>query len=72
VPLTEIEKRAIADAPAFDEQLKKELWLARTEGGKRLDELINLRALNIRGLAAANVDEQSRNVIPTAATASIA
>jgi acetylornithine deacetylase/succinyl-diaminopimelate desuccinylase-like protein len=71
-PLSETEKRAIAQAPGFDEELKRELWLARTEnGGRRLDELINLPGLNVRGLASAGVGPQSRNVIPASATASI-
>ena len=72
VPLNDRERRAIAAAPVFDEQLKEELWLKRTEGnGKRLDELINLPALNVRGISSAGVGAQSRNVIPTSATASL-
>src|SRR5579884_589492 len=34
-PLSATEKRAIADAPDVDEELKRELWLGRTEGGGR-------------------------------------
>ncbi len=71
-PLGETEKRALAEAPNFDRELMRELWLSRTEGdGRRLDELINLPALNVRGLASAGVGAQSRNVIPATATASI-
>jgi acetylornithine deacetylase/succinyl-diaminopimelate desuccinylase-like protein len=71
-PLSPREQRALAEAPRFDAQLKKELLLARTEGGgKRLEELINRPALNVRGLAAAGVGAQSRNVIPNQATASL-
>ena len=71
-PLSETEKQAIAEAPNFDEELKRELLIARTEGGgRRLDELINQPSLNIRGLAAAGVQALSRNVIPAEATASI-
>jgi len=71
-PLSETERLAIAAAPAFDAELRKELWLSRTEGaGRRLEDLINEPALNIRGLASAGVGEQSRNVIPASATASI-
>ncbi len=71
-PLGEAERRALAAAPPYDAELRKELWLARTEGGgKRLEELINLPALNIRGLASASVGRDSRNVIPSEATASI-
>ncbi|HWM89001.1 MAG TPA: M20/M25/M40 family metallo-hydrolase [Kofleriaceae bacterium] len=71
-PLSPRERRALAEAPRHDAALRQELWLARTEGrGKRLDELINLPALNVRGLASAGVGERSRNVIPGSATASL-
>jgi len=71
-PLGPRERRALAEAPRFDAALKKELLLARSEGrGKRLEELINLPALNVRGLASAGVGEQARNVIPTEARASL-
>ena len=71
-PLTESERRALAGTPPFDRELRRELQLARTEGGgKRLEELINRPALNVRGLASAAVGEESRNVIPSSATASI-
>lgn len=71
-PLSAAEKKALAELPDLDEDLKQELWLGRSEGGgKRLEELINLPALNIRGLAAAGVDAQSRNVVPSHATVSI-
>ncbi len=33
--LSETEKRAIAEAPDFDEELKKELWLGSTEGAPK-------------------------------------
>ena len=71
-PLGPRERRALAEAPRIDAALRREYGLARTEGGgKRLEELINLPALNVRGLAAAAVGEASRNVIPAQATASI-
>lgn len=71
-PLSEADRRALAEVPDAAAQLREELGLARTEGGaKALDELITLPSLNVRGLAAAGVDGQSRNVIPTHATASI-
>src|SRR5262249_15873833 len=47
-PLGQRERRAIADAPQYDEELKKQLGLSRTEGGgKSLMELINVPSLNI-------------------------
>jgi acetylornithine deacetylase/succinyl-diaminopimelate desuccinylase-like protein len=71
-PLSDAGRRALAQAPDIAAALRAELGLGRTEGGgKALDELITQPSLNIRGLAAAGVDGQSRNVIPTHATASI-
>jgi acetylornithine deacetylase/succinyl-diaminopimelate desuccinylase-like protein len=71
-PLSATEKRAIAEAPDFDEELKKELWLGSTEGSpKKLIELLQQPSLNIRGMASARVGAQASNVIPSTATASI-
>ena len=68
--LGEREKRAIAEAPQYDEELKKQLGLSRTEGGgKALLELLNVPSLNINGFASGDVGELARNVIPTTATA---
>ncbi len=70
-PLGPSEKQALAEMPAFDEQLKSEFWLARTEGdGRTLAELITLPSLNIRGLSSARTDHAS-NIIPASATAAI-
>ena len=69
-PLGERERRAIAAAPQYDEELKKQLGLSRTEGaGKSLMELINVPSLNINGFASGDVGALARNVIPTTATA---
>jgi acetylornithine deacetylase/succinyl-diaminopimelate desuccinylase-like protein len=69
-PLGEAERRAIADVPQYDEELKKQLGLKRTEGGgKALLELISLPSLNINGFASGDVGALARNVIPTTATA---
>jgi acetylornithine deacetylase/succinyl-diaminopimelate desuccinylase-like protein len=71
-PLGSAEQRALAEAPAYDEQLKKELGIAQTEGaGRSLLELINQPSLNINGIASAEVGSLSRNVIPTTATAAL-
>lgn len=68
-PLGEAELRAMADAPRYDEQLKRELGIAFTEGGgKSLLERINQPSLNINGYKSGDVGEQARNVIPTFAT----
>jgi|SRR5579863_1069052 len=71
-PLGETEQRAIAEAPAIDSALRRELWLGRTEGeGKSLVELLNYPSLNIRGMSSARSGEKASNVIPSTASASI-
>jgi len=71
-PLSEIEKRAVAEAPEVDRDLMRELALGRTEGGgKKLVELINLPSLNVRGMASARVGDKASNVVPATATATI-
>jgi acetylornithine deacetylase/succinyl-diaminopimelate desuccinylase-like protein len=71
-PLSETEKRAIAEAPEVDRDLMRELALGRTEGGgRKLVDLINEPSLNIRGMASARTAEKASNVIPATATASI-
>ena len=69
-PLGEAEQRAIAEAPAYDDELRSQLGFARAEGaGKTLLELINQPSLNINGFASGDVGALARNVIPTTATA---
>ncbi|HET7287628.1 MAG TPA: M20/M25/M40 family metallo-hydrolase, partial [Pyrinomonadaceae bacterium] len=69
-PLGAAELRAIAEAPKYDEELKKQLGIKRTEnGGKTLMELINQPSLNINGFASGDVGALARNVIPTTASA---
>jgi acetylornithine deacetylase/succinyl-diaminopimelate desuccinylase-like protein len=71
-PLSEIEKRAIAEAPDVDAGLRRELWLGRTEGGgKKLVELLNYPSLNVRGMSSARTGAGASNVIPATATAAI-
>jgi|HubBroStandDraft_6_1064221.scaffolds.fasta_scaffold13048_3 acetylornithine deacetylase/succinyl-diaminopimelate desuccinylase-like protein len=71
-PLSEIERRAVAEAPDVDRDLMRELSLGRTEGGgKKLVELLNLPSLNIRGMSSARTGSQASNVIPASATATI-
>jgi len=71
-PLSEIEKRAVAEAPDVDRDLMRELALGATEGGgKKLVELINYPSLNIRGMASARTGGQASNVVPSTATATI-
>jgi acetylornithine deacetylase/succinyl-diaminopimelate desuccinylase-like protein len=69
-PLSELERRAIAEAPQYDETLRAELGLARTDGkGRSLLDLINEPSLNINGMNSGDVGALARNVIPTTATA---
>lgn len=69
-PLGPAELRAIAEAPQYDEELKKQLGIKRTENaGKTLMELINQPSLNINGFASGDVGALARNVIPTTASA---
>ena len=69
-PLGSIEKKAIADTPQIDEQLKRDLGLSYTEGsGKSLLDLINMPSLNINGMKSGDVGPLARNVIPTTANA---
>ena len=68
-PLGPAEQRAIAEAPAYDDELRAQLGLARTEGnGKLLMDLINQPSLNINGISSGDVGALARNVIPTTAT----
>jgi len=69
-PLGAAELRAIAEAPAYDDELRSQLGFARAEGnGKSLLELINQPSLNINGISSGDVGSLARNVIPTTATA---
>lgn len=71
-PLSEIEQRAIAEAPDIDAELMEEFWLGSTEAAPaKLIERINRPSLNIRGLASAQVGALATNVIPASATASL-
>jgi acetylornithine deacetylase/succinyl-diaminopimelate desuccinylase-like protein len=71
-PPTEAERRAVAEAPDVDPHLRRELGLGRTlGGGLRVEASVLQPALNVRGLAAADVGAQATNSIPTEATASI-
>ena len=71
-PVSASEGEAMDSLPDFDNQLRHELGLARTESGNALlAERLLLPSLNIRGLQSATVGEAARNIIPTKATASI-
>ncbi|HKP69549.1 MAG TPA: M20/M25/M40 family metallo-hydrolase [Pyrinomonadaceae bacterium] len=62
------ELRALKDAPQIDDEIKRQLGIAYTEGGgKSLLELINQPSLNIDGFKSGDVGTLARNVIPTTA-----
>jgi len=71
-PLGEAEKKALAEMPANDADLERELGIAKPEGGgKKLVELIMEPSLNVRGLRSAYVGAQAQNVVPDKAEASL-
>lgn len=71
-PLSEIEKKALAEMPENDADLERELGIAKPEGGgQKLVELIMQPSLNIRGLRSAYVGDQAQNVVPDRAEASL-
>ncbi|HEV8658868.1 MAG TPA: M20/M25/M40 family metallo-hydrolase [Thermoanaerobaculia bacterium] len=70
-PMTPAERAALGKAPPFDEEIRRELALGRTEGGTTLNEQILRPALNLRGISAGNVGEKASNSIPAEARASI-
>ncbi len=71
-PLGDLEKKALAEMPANDTDLERELGIAKPEGGgKKLVELLTQPSLNIRGLRSAYVGDQAQNVVPDRAEASL-
>jgi acetylornithine deacetylase/succinyl-diaminopimelate desuccinylase-like protein len=71
-PLTDSEHRAVAQIPSVDEELRSSLGLAHTEADDApLPARIAMPGLNIRGLSAGRVGDQSVAAIPTEAQASI-
>ena len=71
-PLTDADKKAVAELPNNDAELQAELGIAKPEGGgKKLVELLEEPSLNIRGLHSAYVGDRAQNVVPDQAEASI-
>ncbi|MFQ5927147.1 MAG: M20/M25/M40 family metallo-hydrolase [Terriglobia bacterium] len=72
VPLTASERLAVAAIPNLDDALRQRYGFAQPEGsGRRLDELLHLPSLNIRGLESAWVGDEARTIVPATATAAI-
>jgi acetylornithine deacetylase/succinyl-diaminopimelate desuccinylase-like protein len=71
-PLTDADKKAIAELPDNDAELERELGIAKPEGGgKKLVELLQEPSLNVRGVRSAYVGDQAQNVVPDRAEASL-
>ncbi len=72
VPLSELERAAIASMPDVTRSLQDELAVHTPEGdGTRLEELIALPAVNARGFVAGGVGTKGRNIILSNATVSL-
>lgn len=70
--LSEAERSAINAMPDVTRLLKDELSVNTPEGnGTRIEELVTLPALNVRGFSAGGVGNQGRNIILASATASL-
>jgi len=72
VPLTEEEKKAIAAIPPVEARVQERFGIAEPEGGgRRLEEMIALPSLNVRGLRSGYVGAEATTIIPRTATAAI-
>lgn len=72
LPLTAAEQAAVAAVPAPDAELRRDLGLARNEGGSRLlAEAIQQPSLNVGGIRSVDVGDKARNVVPATAAAYI-
>jgi acetylornithine deacetylase/succinyl-diaminopimelate desuccinylase-like protein len=69
-PLTDEERRAIADIPAVERDQMRAFGFAQPETpGVRLEERHNLPTFNVSGLGSGTVAGQGRTIIPATATA---
>ncbi|MGA8162155.1 MAG: M20/M25/M40 family metallo-hydrolase, partial [Acidobacteriaceae bacterium] len=72
LPLSAMEKAAIARAPDNDAMLMQSFWLGHTENAPHhLLEVLNEPSLNINGLSSGATGAHAANVIPPTATADI-
>ncbi len=71
-PITDGERAAIRALPPVEQHLQDQLGFAGPEvDGARYAERLMLPSFNVRGLRAAAVGDEARNVIPARATASV-
>jgi acetylornithine deacetylase/succinyl-diaminopimelate desuccinylase-like protein len=71
-PLSELEKKTIATAPAVDEELKRDLLLGGTQAfGGLLRDSIFQPSLNVRGIESGGVLDKASNEVPPIARASL-
>ena len=71
-PIGDEERAALEGMPAWDEELKRELGLVRTEvEPETLPERLMVPALNVRGITSGNTGALARNVIPNTAVAAL-
>lgn len=66
------EKRALEEAPAYDEELQREFAIDQPDGnGKSLLQLLAEPSLNVDGIQSGWTGEQSKTIIPDLAFASL-
>ncbi len=72
IPFNEMERKAIAEVPSADMDLRVTFGLAKTEAGNAslVERTIGMPALNIQGIQGGAVGEKAPNAIPTEAKAS--
>jgi acetylornithine deacetylase/succinyl-diaminopimelate desuccinylase-like protein len=71
-PMSDADRAAIAALPAVEDTLQDELGFGGSEAeGSSYPDRLMLPSFNVRGLRAADVGSEARNVIPAEATASV-
>jgi len=71
-PMSAEAAAALRAMPDWDDELKRELGLARTEGEPQtLPERLMVPALNVRGMTSGNTGLLARNIIPNTAVAAL-
>lgn len=71
-PIGPEEQAALEAMPEWDDQLKQELGMVRSEGEpESLPERLLVPALNVRGITSGNTGSLARNVIPNTAVAAL-